>query len=181
MTVVEPSVGTATNAAPDRLPVAGGQETARDLLRRCRRRPLIALSALSAAVAASACGLVAPWVLGVLVDRVDAGAGTGSDGNGQVLPLVAVMAAAAMAAGVLTWISGVLIARLGERVLADLREDVVGRAVRIPPTTLERIGMGDLLARTGDDVTLVSAAFTGLIPLVVSALFTLVLTLVGPA
>lgn len=179
MTVVESSVGAAPTVAPERLPVADGRETARDLWRRCRRRPFTALAALSMAIAASASGLVAPWVLGILVDRVDAVAGTGAGGGGQVLSLVAVMAAAAVAAGVLTWIGGVLIARLGERVLADLREDVVDRAVRIPPITLERVGAGDLLARTGDDVSLVSAAFTGLVPLVVSALFTLALTLVG--
>lgn len=183
---------------PERLPVASGRTTGRDLLARCRRYPGTAAAAVLVALAASACGLVAPWTLGLLVDTIDqvrggpatAGAAplgaaslgadhTSADGLAPVLPMVAAMAGAAVAAGVLTWIGGVLIARLGERVLADLREDLVDRAVRIPPTTLERIGPGDLLTRTGDDVALVAGAFTGLIPLVVAALFTLALTLVG--
>lgn len=183
MTATLTAATTATPDAPERLPVATGRVTGRDLLARCRRYPGTTVAAVLVALAASACGLVAPWTLGALVDRIDqlhAGqALDGGDAVGEVLPLVAVMAAAALAGGVLTWVGGVLIARLGERVLADLREDLMDRAVRIPPTTLERIGAGDLLTRTGDDVKLVAAAFTGLIPLVVAALFTLGLTLVG--
>lgn len=181
MTLTLPSPAVTDGPQAERLPIASGRDTGRELWAHCRRYPLIALAAVLTALAASACGLVAPWTLGLLVDAIDASRTVPSAAGAPaaVLPLVAVMAAAALAAGVLTWIGGILIARLGERVLADLREELMDRAVRLPPTTLERIGAGDLLTRTGDDVKLVGAAFTGLLPLVVSALFTAGLTLVG--
>ncbi|MEU4691515.1 ABC transporter ATP-binding protein [Actinoplanes sp. NPDC023714] len=125
-------------------------------------------------VAASATGLVAPWVLGRLVDDVMAGAGAD-----RVLSWAAVIAAAAVVGGVLTAAGAAVFARLGETVLARLRERVVDRALHLPSATLERTGTGDLVARTGDDVAVVANAITGGGPLFVGALLSIVLTAAG--
>ena len=42
--------------------------------------------------------------------------------------------------------------RLGERVLAELREEFVDRVLAIPLSTVERAGTGDLVTRTSRDV-----------------------------
>ncbi|BBH67317.1 multidrug ABC transporter permease [Actinoplanes sp. OR16] len=125
-------------------------------------------------VAASATGLVAPWVLGRLVDDVITGAGTE-----RVLYWTAVIAAAAIVGGLLTAAGAAVFARLGETVLARLRERVVDRALHLPSATLERTGTGDLVARTGDDVALVANAITGGGPMFVGALLSIVLTAAG--
>ena len=43
-------------------------------------------------------------------------------------------------------------ARLGERVLAELREEFVDRVAGLPLSTVERAGTGDLVTRTSRDV-----------------------------
>ena len=53
---------------------------------------------------------------------------------------------------VLTRFATLASARLGERVLAELREDFVDRMLAIPLSTVERAGTGDLLTRTSRDV-----------------------------
>ena len=76
-------------------------------------------------------------------------------------------------------------ARLGEKVLAELREDFVDRVLALPLSTVERAGTGDLLTRTSRDVDALSAAVRHAVPETLIALVTVVLTvgallLVGP-
>ena len=65
--------------------------------------------------------------------------------------------------------------------LADLRERVVDRAIRIPAERVERAGRGDLLARVGDDVRAVAEAIVEALPPLAGATLTVVLTFVGLA
>ena len=53
---------------------------------------------------------------------------------------------------------------LGERMLADLREDFLVRAVALPPGVLERAGTGDLLSRITTDVDRLSNAMREAVP-----------------
>lgn len=153
------------------LPVASARETWRELGRACRRRIPLAVLTLLVTLLGSVAWLVAPWVLGLLVDQLRAGASVA-----DVLQAGVLIAAAAVLGGAITAVGGVLIAHLGEHILADLREQVVDRAVRLPPVLLEKIGTGDLVTRVGDDVGMVSRALTGLVPTVVSSAVTVVLT-----
>jgi len=57
---------------------------------------------------------------------------------------------------VLTRFAAFCSARLGERVLAELREEFVDRVLAIPLSTVERAGTGDLLTRTSRDVSALS-------------------------
>ena len=63
-------------------------------------------------------------------------------------------------------------ARLGERVLAELREDFVDRVLAIPLSTVERAGTGDLLTRTSRDVDALSHSVRFAVPETLIALVT---------
>lgn len=55
-------------------------------------------------------------------------------------------------------------AMLGERMLADLREDFLVRSVALPPGVLERAGTGDLLSRITTDIDRLSSAMREAVP-----------------
>ncbi|WP_225233789.1 ABC transporter ATP-binding protein [Klenkia terrae] len=154
------------------LPVATGRRAGRVVADELRARPLAASLTALTAVCAAAAGLIAPTVLGRLVDAVDRGEGT-------IWPFVWALLGAALLSAVLTGLSAVLIARLGETVLARLREKVVDRALHLPSATLDRVRGGDLLSRVGDDVAKVADAVTSALPQVAGAGLTVLLTLVG--
>ncbi|MFC7528640.1 ABC transporter ATP-binding protein [Actinoplanes sp. GCM10030250] len=163
-----------TGPARTLLPTATGRETWAALRSEFARLPGLSAATVALLVAAAAGGLVAPWVLGRLVDDVIAGAGTD-----RIVRWATVIAVAAVAGGVLTAAGATVSARLGETVLARLRERVMDRALHLPSATLERTGTGDLVARTGDDATVVASAITGGGPLFVGALLSVVLTAGG--
>ncbi|GIE31655.1 multidrug ABC transporter permease [Actinoplanes italicus] len=156
------------------LPVAGSRETWRVFGAEFARLPGLSVAAVALLVGSAASGLVAPWVLGRLVDDVIAGAGTD-----RVLTHAGVIAGAAVVGGVLTAAAAAVFARLGETVVARLRERVVDRALHLPSATLERTGTGDLVARAGDDVALVANALTGGGPVLAGAVLSVVLTVAG--
>jgi ATP-binding cassette subfamily C protein len=156
------------------LPVAGSRETWRVFGAEFARLPGLSVAAAALLVGSAASGLVAPWVLGRLVDDVIAGAGTD-----RVLAHAGVIAGAAVVGGVLTAAAAAVFARLGETVVARLRERVLDRALHLPSATLERTGTGDLVARAGDDVALVANALTGGGPMLAGAVLSVLLTVAG--
>ncbi|MEU8428411.1 ABC transporter ATP-binding protein [Micromonospora sp. NPDC048887] len=156
------------------LPVASARQTWTTLAARFRERPGLSAAAATVLVVAAAGGLVAPWVLGRLVDDVIADAPAS-----RVAGRVAVIAAAAVLTGLLTALGAALASRLGETVLARLRERVLDRALHLPSATLERAGTGDLLARVGDDVAVVTNVIAVSGPAFVGALLSVVLTVFG--
>jgi ATP-binding cassette subfamily C protein len=158
----------------DVLPIAGPRETWRAFGAEFGRMPGLSAVAVTLLVGAAASGLVAPWVLGRLVDDVIAGAGTG-----RVLTHAAVIAGAALSGGLLTAAGAAVAARLGETVVARLRERVMDRALHLPSATLERTGTGDLVARAGDDVALVANALNGGGPVLAGAMLSVLLTGAG--
>lgn len=156
------------------LPTATARQTWAALRVEFARLPGLSAAAGTLLVAAAATGLVAPWVLGRLVDDVIAGSDTP-----RVVAWAGVIAGAAVLAGVLTAIGAALTARLGETVLARLRERVLDRALHLPSATLERAGTGDLVARAGDDVAVVTNAIATSGPAFLGALLSIVLTALG--
>ncbi|MDI6102547.1 ABC transporter ATP-binding protein [Actinoplanes sp. NEAU-A12] len=158
----------------DLLPVAGTRQTWRAFGAEFAKLPRLSAVAAALLVGSAAAGLVAPWVLGRLVDDVIAGAGAG-----RVLTHAAVIASAAIVGGLLTAAGAAVAARLGETVVARLRERVLDRALHLPSATLERTGTGDLVARAGDDVALVANALNGSGPVLAGSLLSVVLTVAG--
>ncbi|WP_309094681.1 ABC transporter ATP-binding protein [Streptomyces sp.] len=157
--VAPPAYDPAAPTTASTLPV-GAPATVRayvaELLRRHRRAFLLLIAVNTAAVLASMAG---PWLLGGLVERV-------SDGARDVrLEFTAGLFVAALAVQAV-FVRQVRLrgAMLGERMLADLREDFLVRSVGLPPGVLERAGTGDLLSRITTDVDRLANAMREAVP-----------------
>ncbi len=156
------------------LPIASSRRTWVALWGEVRRLPGLGVATAVSSVGASAGGLVAPWVLGDLIDDIASGAPR------ETIPQAAVVIAiAALCTGLLAGLSATLLARLGETVLARLRERVVDRTLHLPAATLDKVGSGDLLSRVGDDVSVVTTALVTTGPTLTAAVLTIVLTGAG--
>ncbi|ALE85875.1 ABC transporter ATP-binding protein [Pseudonocardia sp. HH130629-09] len=157
-----------------RLPLATAGEVRRTVTAQLGRRRGLAAATVLLSVAASLAGLVAPWAVGRMVDEV-----IGGGDAAAIVGLTVLVAAAGVGAAVLTALSGALVARIGQRVLARMREDTVASALRLPAGEVEEAGRGDLLSRVGDDVAAISEVVAALLAPWVGAVLTVVLTMVG--
>ena len=155
------------------LPVATPREALRVLRDLLRPHRALAALALATLLGAAVGALLVPPLLGALVDAVLA--------REAVEPYVAGLAAAAVMQAIPTGVGRQLTARLGETVLAELRERVVERALAIPAARLERAGSGDLLSRVSNDVSVVSQTIRTGVPELAQAGLLVGLTLVGLA
>ncbi|MFI6736792.1 ABC transporter ATP-binding protein [Nonomuraea sp. NPDC050451] len=152
------------------LPVADRKQVrayARRLTLRYPRQLTIALALHGLAAVA---GLVVPWQLGGLVQDVQYG----------VEVNVAVVAAAIggflLLQGALMRFAVLASAKLGEKVLAELREEFVDRVLGLPLSTVERAGSGDLITRTSRDVDSLSRTVRKAVPETLIALVTFLIT-----
>ncbi|GAB1692294.1 ABC transporter ATP-binding protein [Krasilnikovia sp. M28-CT-15] len=156
------------------LPIADSAHTrgaAWALLRPHRRLAAVAGLALAGATVV---GLVGVDLLGRIVDDVHAG------GTDLTRPAV-LLALAAAVHGIGTAIGAARIAEVGERMLADLRERFVERALHLPLDRIEAAGAGDLTARVTRDVTAVAEAVRYALPTLVRSALGIGLTLVALA
>ncbi|MGW8376685.1 ABC transporter ATP-binding protein [Streptomyces sp. ODS28] len=129
-----------------------------EMLRRHRRALLTLVTVNSAAVLASMAG---PYLLGDLVEKLSHGA------SGPELHLGRTIALFAVALVIQTYFTQRVRMRgavLGERMLADLREDFLVRSVALPPGVLERAGTGDLLSRITTDIDRLAEAMRKAVP-----------------
>ncbi|MFI1652008.1 ABC transporter ATP-binding protein [Streptomyces avidinii] len=125
----------------------------------------LGLHALAAMV-----GLVAPQLLGQLVEE----AGRGVD---DITWVALTICSAVVVQSLLIRFATLASLTLGERVLARLREDFVGRVLALPLATVERAGSGDLITRTTRDVDVLARTVQLAVPDALVALATVVLTL----
>jgi ABC-type multidrug transport system fused ATPase/permease subunit len=159
------------------LPVADSAALRRHTLALLRRyRGGLAASVVLHGLAALA-GLAGPWLLGRLVDGVGGGTATAGTIDTTVLVLVAAVAAQA----VLTRFARRTSMVLGETVFAQLREDFVETVTRLPLSTVERAGTGDLVARMTNDIDRVQYSVRFGAPRLLVTSATVVLTLVAAA
>ncbi|MFF3615678.1 ABC transporter ATP-binding protein [Streptomyces sp. NPDC002580] len=157
--VAPPAYDPAAPTTANTLPV-GAPATVRayvtELFRRHRRAFLVLIAVNTVAVVASMAG---PYLLGSLVERV-------SD-HARELHLEATAALFVVALVVqAVFVRQVRLrgAVLGERMLADLREDFLVRSVGLPPGVLERAGTGDLLSRITTDIDRLANAMREAVP-----------------
>ncbi|MFE3458050.1 ABC transporter ATP-binding protein [Nocardiopsis aegyptia] len=122
------------------------------------RGPLTALTALTCL--AGAVALAGPYLLGRIVDHLEAGTAT----VGTVDRLAAAVVACALAQLVLTRYARLAAYRFGERVLRRLREDFVHGALALPTRVVERSGTGDLTTRVAADTDKVGATLRHALP-----------------
>jgi ATP-binding cassette subfamily C protein len=157
--VAPPAYDPAAPTTANTLPI-GAPATVRayvtELFRRHRRAFVLLIAVNTVAVVASMAG---PYLLGGLVERV-------SDGARELhLELtIAVFLAALIVQAVFVREVRLRGAMLGERMLADLREDFLVRSVGLPPGVLERAGTGDLLSRITTDIDRLANAMREAVP-----------------
>jgi ABC-type multidrug transport system fused ATPase/permease subunit len=153
------------------LPVADAATVRRHvgvLLR--QHRYLLARTVLWFALA-TVCGLAVPALIGDLVDRI------GGDVTAtRVNVTMAFVAGFLLLQCVLTRMARLLGARLGERVLADIREGFIERVLTLPLSAVERAGTGDLLSRSSRDVEGLSLAVRTAAPSILVAGLSVLLT-----
>ncbi len=131
----------------NRLPIADERDVRRYVGRVARRHPRLLLGALVLHIGAALAALAAPRLLGDLVEAVEQGTTTG-----YVDRVLLILAGFLLAQTVLTRYARYVSQVLGEQVLAELREDFVDHTLRLPVSTVEAAGSGDLLTRTSRDV-----------------------------
>ncbi|TDD10314.1 ABC transporter ATP-binding protein [Nonomuraea diastatica] len=119
---------------------------------------------------AAVAGLAVPWQLGRLVQDVQYGAEV------DVVVVAAAIGAFLLLQGVLVRYAVLASARLGEKVLAELREEFVDRVLGLPLSTVERAGAGDLITRTSRDVDALSRTVRHAVPETLIASVTFVIT-----
>ncbi len=129
------------------LPIADGRSVRRYAVRITRRNPRLLWGALLLHALAALAALAAPRLLGDLVEAVERGATVA-----RVDRIILLLGIFVLAQTVLTRFARYASQVLGEKVLAELREDFVGNALALPVGTVESAGSGDLLTRASRDV-----------------------------
>ncbi|MET9105237.1 ABC transporter ATP-binding protein [Streptomyces zhihengii] len=172
--VAPPEYDPAAPRTANTLPV-GSPATVRayvgELVRRHRAAFGVLIGVNTVAVVASMAG---PWLLGSLVERAADGAR-----DLHLERTAALFAAALVVQAVFVRLVRLRGAMLGERMLADLREDFLVRSVGLPPGVLERAGTGDLLSRITTDVDRLANAMREAVPQLTIGVFWIVLLLGG--
>lgn len=157
-----------------RLPVADRTELRAQvgaLLHR-HRRTLAAVLVLHALAALA--GLAGPWLLGRIVDAVDAGT-TGAFVDRAAAGLVV----AVLVQTVLIRYAQRTSRILGETVFADLREEFVTTVTRLPLSVVERAGTGDLVGRTTNDIDRAQHSVRFGLPRILVSIATVLLTAIA--
>jgi ABC-type multidrug transport system fused ATPase/permease subunit len=154
------------------LPVATTKQVRRYVVALVRRHPGTLALALGLHAVAAVAGLAMPRLLGNLVQGIQDGTTTLS-----IDKIALAIAGFVIAQSVLTRFAVFTSARLGEQVLAELREHFVRRTVDIPLSTVERAGTGDLLNRTSRDVNELSYSVRSAVPETMIAMVTALLTI----
>ncbi|WP_312171271.1 ABC transporter ATP-binding protein [Microbacterium sp.] len=156
----------------EKLPIAPRRETARGLLAALGRRRGLCGAAVVTLFAGVGAALLAPWIIGMMVDDIVAG-------GAALLPFGLALAGSIAAGSVLTWAGRVLLARLGQGSIRDVREQAFRTALAQPSARIERAGTGDLVARLSGDVRAVGQVVEDALPAFLTALFSIVLSLLG--
>lgn len=121
---------------------------------------------------ATVAGLVGPWVLGSLVESLATGTAEATIAVAVGWYLLALVVQSAF-----TGWSRMRGAVLGERVLADLREDFLVRSVALPTGVLERAGTGDLVSRGTTDIDRLDKSVREAVPELAVAIVSLLLVI----
>ncbi|MBL3664704.1 ABC transporter ATP-binding protein [Streptomyces sp. M2CJ-2] len=172
--VAPPAYDPAAPTTAGTLPV-GAPATVRayvaELLRRHRRAFVLLITVNTVAVVSS---MVGPYLLGGLVERVSDRTRELHLGLTAGLFVLALIVQAVFVRQV--HLRGAV---LGERMLADLREDFLVRSVGLPPGVLERAGTGDLLSRITTDIDRLGNAMREAVPQLVIGVVWVALLLGG--
>ena len=158
------------------LPTATPARTRAAVRELVRPRRGLAVAGFATMIVATGVGLLVQPLLGRIVDIV-------ADHRPPVditLPVV-LLVLVALAQGATTALGLSLVSRLGETVLARLRERFVEKALRLPLEQVEKAGAGDLTARVTRDVSVVGEAVRDALPELARSVLAIALTLAAMA
>lgn len=134
-----------------RLPIATDAAVRRYLLHLLSKyKGTLALVVLVQLLATGAVSAL-PIIVGVVIDAVEAGRNALADSRWTILIIAAVIVSA-----IASWLSEYRSVVLGERIFADIREDLLSKATALPLSVIEEAGTGDLLGRTTQDIRALS-------------------------
>ncbi len=156
------------------LPVADGRQVRRYALRLLKHYPRPVYGGMALHALAALAALAGPRLLGDLVEAVEEGTTVA-----HVNTIIAILAAFLVAQTVLTRYARYVSFVLGERVLAELREDFVKNTLALPVGVVESAGSGDLLTRTSRDVEQLGWSVRWALPEWVIAVITATLTFIA--
>ncbi|WP_116050593.1 ABC transporter ATP-binding protein [Amycolatopsis palatopharyngis] len=162
----------ATVSERELLPTADGRRVRAVVGELLRPHRLLASVALAVLVAATGASLLTAPLLGYIVDVV-----VQQRGAAALTTPVVLLGLVAVAAGLLTAAGLAMVARLGEGMLATLRERFVERALALPLELIERAGSGDLTARVTNDVSVIAKSVRDALPELGRSVLTIVLTM----
>lgn len=158
-------------------PLATWAQARREVAAQARKLPGARRQALVAVVLlalGSWCTVSIPRLLGRIVDIV-----SGSGDAAELWRTAGLMVGVAVVAGVCNGAGYFLLARLSERLIANLREEMVGTALGLPMHRVEDAGTGDVVSRSTDDVAQVSSAIMEALPILSGAVFVIGATAVS--
>ncbi|MGZ4595885.1 MAG: ABC transporter ATP-binding protein [Actinomycetes bacterium] len=167
-------MSTPPTTTPRTLPVASAADVrakAKEIFAEHRRAVtwMLALHALAALAA-----VVGPRLLGALVQSVQDGTTAA-----HVDRIALLLAVALVAQTMFTFVARRRSFVLGETVFAELREGFLERVLRLPLSTVERAGTGDLVSRSTGDVEALARTVRFAVPEVLVALITVLLTAIA--
>ena len=147
------------------LPVAPPAEVRRAMRREiaAERSGFVAVVVLN--LLATIAGLVAPWLLGRIVDTILGS--TLATAVTRVDWLAFVILVITVAQVLLARFARYSAARLGERTATRVREQFVERSLALPATVVERVPSGDFIARGTTDIDMVASTLRNAFPDVV--------------
>ncbi len=147
-------------------------EVAAQLRRVPHATPILLLAVVLLGTGAYA-SVQVPQLMGQIVDLV-------SGELDRPLWLIATTLVGAAVAGAVLSASGFYtLSRISERVIANLRQDMIGTALGLPTHRVEDAGSGDLVSRSTDDVAELSSAVTETVPALSTSIFTVSATVIA--
>jgi len=156
------------------LPVADGPALRRQTAALLRRHRAALSGVVTLHAVAAVAGLLGPLLLGRLIDDVLHGTTLATIDRTVLLLALAV---AAQTIAIRFAQRGAMV--LGEEVFAGLREEFLTTVTRLPLSTVERAGTGDLVGRTTNDIDRVQYTVRFGIPRVLVTVATIALTAVA--
>ncbi len=154
------------------LPVADTATVRRYARRLARQHPRQLGGTIGLHVLAAIAGLAAPRLIGDLVEDVSGGT-TASTVDKAVITIAVFL----LVQTVLTRYARFASFALGEKILAELRENFVKQSLALPVSTVEKAGTGDLLTRTSRDVEALGWSVRFALPETMIAFVTTVFTI----
>ncbi|BCY05613.1 ABC transporter ATP-binding protein [Actinoplanes sp. L3-i22] len=149
------------------LPVADRSQAWRYARSLFRTHPGMFRATVGLHLLAALAGVTGPRLLGDLVQAVQRGAHAA-----ELNRVAGALAGFVLLQAVLIRFAYLASARLGEQILAELREEFIARVLTLPLGTVESAGTGDLLTRTTRDVDALSKCVRLAVPETLIALLT---------